>query len=80
MAKGVKTGGRKKGTPNKLQRDVKESILDVFDMLGGVDAFHNWAVREKTEFYKLYGKLLPKDLNAKVEGALSVEVLTGVTK
>jgi hypothetical protein len=27
MAKGYKTGGRRKGTPNKLTRDLREMIL-----------------------------------------------------
>ena len=72
--------GRPKGAKDKVQRCVKESILNVYESLGGDEAFHNWAVMEQTEFYKLFAKLLPKDLNAKVEGSLSVEVLTGVSK
>ncbi len=31
MAKGFKTGGRKKGTPNKLTREVRESLSAIID-------------------------------------------------
>ena len=29
-----KTGGRKKGTPNKITRDIREAILDAFEKGG----------------------------------------------
>jgi hypothetical protein len=31
-----KTGGRKKGTPNKLTADVKAMVLEALDRAGGV--------------------------------------------
>lgn len=62
MAKGVKTGGRKKGTPNKFPRTVKESIFEVYERLGSVDGFHAWAVSNPDEFYKNYFKLAPKEV------------------
>lgn len=54
--------GRPKGAINKTTREVKEAILQVFDDIGGVEAFAAWASRNPTEFYKLYGKLLPIQL------------------
>jgi len=63
MAKGMKTGGRQKGTPNKMATRVKEALEHVYDAIGGDEAFAAWAKTEPTEFYKLYAKLLPKDIN-----------------
>lgn len=54
--------GRQKGTPNKFTRTVKETILQCFEDIGGRDAFAKWARRNPTEFYKLYGKVLPLSL------------------
>jgi len=31
MAKGIKTGGRKKGTPNKLSTSIRETLADVLN-------------------------------------------------
>lgn len=63
MAAGRKTGGRKKGTPNKLAGDVRANVLAVFEKLGGVDAMVKWAQQKPTDYYLIYSKLLPKDVN-----------------
>lgn len=62
MAKGVKTGGRKKGTPNKIAGDVRDNVLTVFKELGGVKFMKEWAEKKPTEFFMIYSKLLPKDV------------------
>lgn len=65
--------GRKKGTPNKVTKEVKEVISEVFTKIGGINTFAAWARREKTEFYKMYAKLLPIQLQgAGVDGAFQV--------
>lgn len=66
MAKGLKTGGRQKGTPNKMTSRVKEALEKVYDEIGGDEAFAEWARTDRTEFYKLFVRLLPKDVNANV--------------
>jgi hypothetical protein len=63
MAKGMKTGGRTKGTPNKVTRSVKEALELAFEQAGGVDGLVDWARSNPTEFYKIWAKLLPRDLN-----------------
>ena len=40
MAKGCKTGGRRKGTPNKAAKDVREAISLIAQ--GKIDAFESW--------------------------------------
>lgn len=66
MAKGFKTGGRKKHTPNKLNSSAKQALINVFEKLGGEDGMKTWADTDKREFYKLWGKLVPLE----VEGGL----------
>lgn len=67
MAAGRKTGGRKAGTPNKKTSEVKAALAVAFDSLGGVTALTEWAREEPTEFYKLWAKMLPAELNANVK-------------
>lgn len=62
-----KTGGREKGTPNKVTGTVKENMLAVFNRLGGTAQMAQWAVENQTEFYKLYARLIPADINQKTE-------------
>lgn len=58
--------GRKKGTPNKTTAAVKEALSFAFDGLGGAKALQEWATDNKTEFFKLWAKMLP----AEVQGAM----------
>lgn len=84
MARGFKTGGRKKGTPNKFTASVKAAFEEAFERMGGVEALVSWAQSEPTEFYKLYSKLLPAEVrnnvNANVDGTISIVVNTGVPR
>jgi hypothetical protein len=70
MAKGVKTGGRQAGTPNKTTAAVKEALAAAFDQLGGVAQLTTWAKANETEFYKLWVKMLPQDVNASVDATV----------
>lgn len=65
-----KIGGRQKGTPNKLTVEVKLALEEAFTKIGGVEAFAKWARRNPDEFYRLWIRMLPKDL--KVTGALGL--------
>ena len=58
-----KTGGRKKGTGNKLGLTAKENIQNVFDGLGGYEAMQVWAKQNQTEFYRgVYPRILPTEV------------------
>lgn len=64
-----KTGGKVKGTPNKLTKTVKETVLAAFNDLQQ-DPKANimaWAKEQPTEFYKIAAKLIPTEVNANVE-------------
>jgi hypothetical protein len=73
MAKGAKTGGRVKGTPNKLTVSVKEAIEHVAVELGGADAMLAWVrsdpANERIFYSQIYTKLLPKNIEATLTGA-----------
>ena len=67
MAKGRKTGGRLAGTPNKMTRNVRQALEIAFEQLGGVTALVDWGRDNPVEFYRLWAKLLPKELNVTEE-------------
>lgn len=57
-----KTGGRKKGTPNKMTADVKGMILSALDKAGGTNYLLQQAQTNPTAFLTLVGKVLPKEI------------------
>lgn len=67
---GERRGGRQKGTPNKTTTAVKEALGAAFEGLGGVPQLQTWAEANPTEFYKLWVKMLPQDVNANVEASI----------
>jgi hypothetical protein len=72
-----KTGGRKAGTPNKTTVAVKEAFRQAFDDLGGTQALVTWAQENPTQFYQLYSKLIPTEIDATIagkEGAPAVQI------
>ncbi len=77
MAIGMKTGGRPPGALNKRTRNVKAALERAFERMGGVRALVAWGRDNPTEFYKIWAKLLPRDLNITMDAegmALSDEV------
>lgn len=70
MAKGQKTGGRKAGTPNKTTASVKEALQAVYADRGGNKALLAWANDNPTEFYKLWGRMLPQEVSGPDGGAI----------
>jgi hypothetical protein len=55
--------GRKKGVPNKSTAQVKAAFEAAFEGLGGVPTLIAWAKENQTDFFKLYAKLLPVQMN-----------------
>jgi len=54
-----KTGGRVAGTPNKVTKELKESILAALDGVGGIDYLQRTAESHPAAFLSLIGKVLP---------------------
>lgn len=66
MAKGLKTGGRQKGTPNKTTALLKDAILEAAELAGGKDGLVGYLKIQATAnpgpFMSLLGKVLPQQL------------------
>lgn len=65
--------GRPKGSLNKTTSMAKEAFQLAFNKLGGFEALYDWGNKNKTEFYKLYSKLIPADTNVNMNGAVKVD-------
>lgn len=74
MAIGKKTGGRTKGTPNKLSGTVKDNVIQVFDQIGGTQKMAEWAAENPTHFYNIYAKILPMQLAGDPDAPLSLTI------
>lgn len=65
--KGMKTGGRTKGTPNKTTAVVKDVIEKVAHDLGGAARMLKWTkqdpVNERIFWKDIYPRLLPLQVN-----------------
>jgi hypothetical protein len=68
-----KTGGRKKGAPNKVTTQAKEAFNLAFEGMGGVTALTDWGNENKTEFYKLYARNIPQQVTGEGGGAVKHE-------
>ena len=67
---GKKGGGRKKGTPNKFTKDLKAAYLEVFEERGGAKGLLAWSQDNPDAYYSQVAKMLPKEIEAKVEGEM----------
>jgi hypothetical protein len=76
--KRAKTGGRKKGTKNKTSTALKEAIMNAFEEVGGKKYLVMVAHEDPKTFCTLLGKVLPAELNAKVEGDVSFTIMSGI--
>lgn len=57
--------GRKKGSPNKVSKNIKDNFEAVFIELGGIDGFYKWADKNahtQGAFYQMYSKMLPSNI------------------
>jgi hypothetical protein len=65
--------GRPKGSKNKTTVAIKTAILTAFEQRGGVSSLVKWAAENETEFYKLWGRLAPTEVEQ--SGEVVVRVL-----
>lgn len=64
--KGIpKTGGRVKGTQNKVTKTIREAIEASFETVGGADYLAQMAIKEPASYMTLLGKVLPAHMNIK---------------
>jgi hypothetical protein len=71
-----KTGGRKKGTPNKLTAQLKEAILEAAELAGKGEGVVGYLAAQAEEnpsaFLSLLGKVLPLQVNGPGEGGAHI--------
>lgn len=75
--------GRKKGTPNKTTALLKDAILKAAAGAGDGDMavyLEKQAKDNPGPFMALLGKVLPMQVNAEVEGGLTITVVSGVPR
>ena len=70
-----KTGGRAKGTPNKLTASVKTMILGALNELGGTQYLVEQGRANPSAFLSLVGRVLPMQVDGRVELDVDVNVL-----
>lgn len=70
-----KTGGRKKGTPNKINATIKEAVLVAFDRVGGADYLEQLAREDPKTFVPLMLKCIPNEVQGRFETGLPLLVL-----
>ena len=73
MAKGVKTGGRVAGTPNRLTGAVKDMVMAALTKTGGVDYLIKQAADNPTAFMTLIGKLVPLEHTGEGGGPIQIQ-------
>ena len=66
-----KSGGRKKGTPNRVTGDLKGMILESLMQAGGVEYLKMRAIETPGPYLALVGKVLPMQ----VSGSMSLRVV-----
>lgn len=55
--------GRPKGAVNKSTASVKAALQSVYESKGGDKSLLAWARANETEFYKLWGRMLPQEVS-----------------
>ena len=72
--------GRPKGVGNKVTTELKDMILQALNEAGGVSYLVDQAKVNGGAFMGLVGKILPKDINANVNGKITLEDLVAGSK
>ena len=58
-----------------MRRDAPtatHAVIEVFEALGGLDGMHAWAFDNQAEFYRIWSKLIPVQVAAKVQSTVMV--------
>ena len=86
LAKGtnkVPGAGRKKGSKNKVPADIRQIYEDVFHEIGGLKTFAEWARKtdhNKGIYYQMLSKLLPRTIEGKLGGDITVIVKSAIPR
>ena len=72
MAKGFKSGGRQKGTPNEKTGILRDQITEALAELGGVKWLVSLGQNKPEAFASLLGRVLPMQVTGANDGPLVV--------
>ena len=56
--------GRKKGTPNKATKTIREAWIEAFNLVNERIPLHEWGSQNPEKFYPLATKLIPIDVTS----------------
>src|SRR5262249_25306597 len=59
----TKTGGRKIRVQNKTTDTAREALHNAVEAIGGQERLAEWAKTNPDDFYRLYARLIPQELN-----------------
>lgn len=62
----TKIGGRQKGAKNIAGATAKENLIAVFTRLGGTAQMAAWARKNQSDFYRLYARLVPQQIDLEI--------------
>jgi hypothetical protein len=68
--------GRAKGTPNKVNAELKDMILGALEDAGGQEYLRQRALDTPGPFLTLVGKILPKNIDANIQGDVRITSIT----
>lgn len=54
--------GRKFGSIGTRSVAVKQCLINAFEEIGGWQNLAKWATENQTEFYKIWSKMIPQDV------------------
>lgn len=69
-----KTGGRQKGTPNRMTADIKQMIVEALDKAGGVTYLVKQAENNPKAFLSLVGRVLPLQVTGEDGGPVQTSI------
>lgn len=68
--------GKKRGTPNKVTKEVKDMILAALHNVGGQAYLEKQAIENPVAFLSLLGKIIPRDIKADVDLSKKVVIIS----
>lgn len=70
-----RSGGRQKGSQNRITRAFKDAIRIVYDDIGGHAAFAAWARDNPGDFYRIAARLIPSEVQIQEQREVTVVVV-----
>lgn len=85
MAKGRKTGGRQKGTPNKATKNIREAWMEAVAIAQGTEgmSLSDWAIRDieaNQKFWLATMQMVPKNMDVTSNGKSLTAILTAIAQ